>query len=63
MLLEEILQFSGGPCIDQSQLLEMFNIRARNEFIDKIKPGDLTDIVQTLVHCDLLVIEYGKKAG
>ena len=59
LLLWEILD-SREVKLSETQLLDLFNRRAKREMIDKITSGDLSDIVYTLSHFDILVVDCGK---
>jgi hypothetical protein len=48
------------PYFTESQLIDLFNKRARELLIDRIVLGELSDIVQTLVHCDIVYLTIGK---
>ena len=46
--------------LSETELLDMYNRRARQLCIDKLAQGDISDIVQTLTNSDILMTVMGK---
>lgn len=49
--------------LNESELLQLFNRKASRLMIDKIAAGELSDIVQTLSNCDILLVIVGAAKG
>ena len=68
ILLSELCQYmnkkSGFALADlwltETDLLNMFNRKATQLMIDKIAPGELSDIVHTLTNSDILLMQDNK---
>lgn len=48
--------------LTETELLKMYNSKASRLLIDKIAPGELSDIVQTLTNSDILML-YDNKSN
>lgn len=46
--------------LTETELLNMFNRKATQLMIDKIAPGELSDIVHTLANSDIILMQDGK---
>ena len=46
--------------LTETELLDMYNRKARQLCIDRSTPGDISDIVQTLTNSDILMTVIGK---
>ena len=46
--------------LSETELLQMYNWKASQLMIDKIAPGELSDIVMTLTNSDILLMQDSK---
>lgn len=61
IVLEETLRKTDRRTIEQGPLLEMYNKRASELMIDRIRVNDLVDMVETLVNFSILTRDKKKK--